>query len=64
MIGRIRLHPNLDPQRLARLERRRQFLYAAYREAASDAAFLADMAAVSDAFDPAIGDGLDAEQHA
>jgi len=43
-------------------ERRRQRLYAAYEEAASDPAFIADMDEITSAFDVTVGDGIAAEQ--
>jgi hypothetical protein len=39
-------------------ERRRQRVYAAYAEAAQDAAFAEDMAETTRAFEPTVGDGL------
>jgi hypothetical protein len=39
-------------------ETRREKLYASYREAARDSAFLSDMRAVSDAIDSTAADGL------
>jgi hypothetical protein len=39
-------------------ERRRDRLYAAYAEAAQDAAFMADMRTVSNAFETTTADGL------
>jgi hypothetical protein len=39
-------------------ERRREKLYASYAEAAQDPIFMADMRAVSDAFEPTVADGL------
>jgi len=39
-------------------EERRALLYAAYEEAARDPEFVADMEAVSAAFEPTAGDGL------
>jgi hypothetical protein len=39
-------------------EKRREKLYASYAEAAQDPAFMADMRAVADAFETAVGDGL------
>lgn len=39
-------------------EKRRESLYAAYAEAATDPAFAADMRAVSDAFEVTVADGL------
>lgn len=39
-------------------EVRREKLYAAYAEAAQDPAFMADMRAVSDAFETTVADGL------
>jgi hypothetical protein len=40
-------------------ELRRQRVYAAYAEAAADPEFLADMQAVTEALDPAAGEGLE-----
>ncbi len=40
------------------VEIRREKLYAAYAQAAQDPDFLADMREVSEAFEPAVGDGL------
>lgn len=39
-------------------EKRREKLYTSYAEAARDPAFMADMRAVSDAFETAVADGL------
>lgn len=39
-------------------EKRREKLYASYGEAAQDPAFMADMRAVSDAFEATVADGL------
>jgi hypothetical protein len=39
-------------------EQRREKLYASYAEAAQDPAFMADMRAVSDAFESTVADGL------
>ncbi len=39
-------------------EERREALYAAYAEAAQDPEFMADMLAVSDAFESTVADGL------
>ncbi len=39
-------------------EKRREKLYASYAEAGADPDFMADMRAVSDAFEPTVADGL------
>jgi hypothetical protein len=39
-------------------EKRREKLYASYAEAAQDPVFMADMRVVADAFETAVGDGL------
>jgi hypothetical protein len=42
-------------------ELRRERLYAAYQEAANDAAYVAEMVEIDAEFDVAVGDGLDDE---
>lgn len=44
-------------------ERRKQRLYAAYREAAADPVFMADMNETNRMFDETLGDGLPESEH-